>query len=296
MGTIPRSHKCFKFLRFCLQGFWQPQAEGECSGTDTDSPWLGKVRPGQPEKPTHQCSLFSRRVQNRERHSFLPPPLPHPQPRKLPDPSRHDPFWGPITSLCGRKARTLLLSRMSLKGRPSLRAPGQGVEAAPAAASQPSFSPCPSCSRISIAPLICAPHRCILFPHRCSCHGSPVRKQTSIRACCPGTPPAATWKDSRGLGAENHGIRPRQPTGQTGCQGRGADWWRSGPSGPWTSVPCAFVEHIRIAEMCERLLCLYLPNLHHDPLREVQLRSHVTVGEMSCPGGRVEGKFQPTPA
>lgn len=57
LGTILLSHKCFKFLSFCLQGFWQPQAEGECSGTDTDSPWRGKVRPGQPEKPAGQ-SLF----------------------------------------------------------------------------------------------------------------------------------------------------------------------------------------------------------------------------------------------
>lgn len=140
LGTILLSHKCFKFLSFCLQGFWQPQAEGECSGTDTDSPWLGKVRPGQPEEPADQLLL----QKSPEMGTALipPPPLPHPQPRKLPDPSQHDLFWGPITSLCGHRASTLLPSRMSLKGRPSLRAPGQGVEAAPAAASQFSFSPC----------------------------------------------------------------------------------------------------------------------------------------------------------
>ena len=45
LGTILLSHKCFKFLGFCLQNFWQPQAEGKCSQTDTDSPLLGKARP-----------------------------------------------------------------------------------------------------------------------------------------------------------------------------------------------------------------------------------------------------------
>lgn len=45
LGTIPLSHKCFEFLSFCLQNFWQPQAEGKCLRTDSDS-LLGKARPG----------------------------------------------------------------------------------------------------------------------------------------------------------------------------------------------------------------------------------------------------------
>lgn len=152
LGTILLSHKCFKFLSFCLQNFWQPRAEGEYSWIDTDSPLLGKVRPGQYRDPeASRPSLSSRKVQRwgglfswmLRSSSRTPqePGTPLPLSSLAPTVASHSAI-GLSQGSCwllvyrpspgdqrlvhvGTNASTLLPSRMSLRGRPMLRAPAE---------------------------------------------------------------------------------------------------------------------------------------------------------------------------